>query len=323
VSAALATHHDPLRALLEGSLRARFQFEWGELDDRTVWARLPDQSVVRLGREGLHLLLDLDAGREREAALTRYGLSREEFEGILARVAMGGGVRPTGEGYGKITRAAPQADRRLAPWLLLALPLAILHAEYLASYARTALLQTWADGLLVLGLGLVAAMLHELGHYFAARPYFRPTFGFTWLGWFPAVYADTQQAWTLPRGIRLRISAAGVLVDLWVNALLILLVVANPALEYYATPFLLAQLARWSLTLNPFFDGDGYWLLCDGLRITNLRTYAKQRLAEGRRDVFSLYALVSLGLGLLSLVGLVLLVWNVLGNAALAAGLLR
>ena len=92
--------------------------------------------------------------------------------------------------------------------------------------------------------------------------------------------------------------------------------------ERYVTPFLLAQLARWSLTLNPFFDGDGYWLLSDALRVPNLRTYARQRLAEGRRDVFSLYALGSLILGALSLVGLLLLLWNLLGNLALSLGLL-
>ena len=318
----LAFAQDPYAELLGPPLRARLRFEWGELDDRTVWARLPDQSVVRLGRDTLHLLLDLDAGRTRDEARARYRLEPAELRGILERFAQGGAVLPPGGMFGKIVRATPAEDKALAPWLLAALPLLVIHAEYLARYAATAVLPSWGEGLLVLAAGLAAALLHELGHYAAARPYFRPTFGFTWLGWFPAVYADTQQAWTLPRGLRLRISAAGVMVDLVVNALAILCAVRYPWLERYVTPFLLAQLARWSLTLNPFFDGDGYWLLCDGLRIPNLRTYARQRLEEGRRDVFSLYALVSVALGAASLLGLLLLLWNVLGNAAIALGLL-
>lgn len=318
----LSTQADPLDELLRGPLNARLQFEWGELDDDSLWARLPDRTVIRLGRDMLHLLLDLDAGRSTSSAQQRYELEAEELRGVLRRFAAGGAVRGPGEGFGKVTRALPPDDRPVAAWGFVALPLLLLHADYLARYAHTTLLANWTDGALVLLAGLAAAFLHELGHYAAARPYFRPTFGFTWLGWFPAVYADTQEAWTLPRGLRLRISSAGVLVDLWVNALVILLAVANPSLEYFVTPFLLAQFARWSLTLNPFFDGDGYWLLCDALRIPNLRTYARQRLAEGRRDVFSAYALVSLVLGGLSLLGLLLLLWNVVGNAALALGLL-
>ncbi|MGE0707347.1 MAG: hypothetical protein AB7N76_04645 [Planctomycetota bacterium] len=321
MSAALATHEDPLAALLRPPLRARFQLEWGLLDDDTVWARLPDGSVVRLGREALHLVLDLDAGRAPADALPRYRLDPAALDDLLRRLAAGGALRPPGAGFGKVVRATPVEDRGLAPWLLVALPLLVLHADYLATRARTALLASWRDGLLVVALGLLAALLHELGHYAAARPWFRPRFGLTWLGFFPAVYADTHEAWTLPRGLRLRISAAGVLVDLWVNAFVILLAAANPGLEYYATPFLLAQLSRWALTLNPFFEGDGYWLLVDGLGIPNLRTHARARLAEGRWDVFSLYAAVSLGLGALSLLGLLLLLWNVLGNAAAALGL--
>lgn len=307
-------------ALLDAPLRARFRFEWGDLGDHTAWVRLPSGQVMRVGEEALRLVLDLDAGRTLASARDRYRLEAHELDQLLAPFVQGGAILE--DALGKVVRATPVEDESVAHWWIPALLLLALHGEYLATYAHTTILTSWRDGLLVIAACLAAAVVHELGHYLASIRWFRPGFGFTWLGWFPAVYADTQEAWTLPRGIRLRINAAGVMTDLIVNTGAILLAVSTPGLEYFVTPFLLAQMSRWAITLNPFFDGDGYWLLADGLGITNLRSYAQTRLAEGRRDVFSLYALVSLALGALSLVGLLLLIWNFLGNLLVSAGVL-
>ncbi|MCO5172307.1 MAG: hypothetical protein M9894_38910 [Planctomycetes bacterium] len=296
------------------SLAGRLELTWGELGDRTVWVRTPGGRLLRLDDQGLRALLDLDRGRTVGQVARRYGVAPEEVRGLVDALARGGALRP--DGRGRITRTHRTHDEPFAPWLLGLAALLAVHGEYLARHARTAVLESWTEGLVVVGLALVAALLHEGGHWCAARPHFRPRFGLTWLGWLPAAYADTHEAWRLPRGTRLRISAAGVLVDLVVNTGAILVAVACPELERFVTPFVLAQLSRMTLTLNPLVDGDGYWLLADGLGITNLRTQARRRLAERRFDLYALFALLSLALGLLSLVGLGLLLWNVLGNLA-------
>lgn len=301
-----------MTATRASSLTGRLELTWGELDDRTVWVRTPRGALLRLDGQGLRAALDLDRGRAPAEVARRYGVALAEVRGLIEVLARGGAVRT--DRRGQIARAHAGHDEPFTPWLLGFVVLLAIHGEYLARHARTAVLDSTLEGLLVTALALVGALLHEAGHWCAARPHFRPRFGLTWLGWIPAAYADTHEAWRLPRGTRLRISAAGVLVDLVVNVALILVAVAAPAAERYVTPLVLTQLARVALTLNPLVDGDGYWLLADGLGVTNLRSLARRRLAERRVDLYALFALLSLGLGLLSLAGLGLLVWNLLGN---------
>jgi hypothetical protein len=171
-------------------------------------------------------------------------------------------------------------------------------------------MRSFFDALLVGLIALAVVFFHELGHYLASRPHFKPRFGFTFLSIFPAIYVDTQLAWCLPRNTRILINGAGLLGDLLVNTVAIALVVLYPPLEYFVTPFLLVQFTRLTVVFNPLFSGDGYWLLSDATNAVNLNQQGLENLLHLRLNLYSLFGLLSLAMAVFSAAGFIWYLFN-------------
>ena len=122
----------------------------------------------------------------------------------------------------------------------------------------------------------VVKVLHELGHAYAAkaRGCRVPTIGVALLLFWPVLYTDATEAWSLAsRRERRAISAAGIQVELGIAALALLAwSLLGPGMLKSAC-FLLAT-TTWLLSLlvnlNPFMRFDGYYLLSDWWGIPNL-----------------------------------------------------
>ncbi len=320
---------DDLRTALR--LHGSFEFEYGPLGDGTLWVRPLSGSMLRLDDHSLHLLMELQNGRSVDEIAQRHHHDAGEIHGLLGRLQQAGAIRP--DRKGKIVRAKRPLDVGLGIWILLAAILGAAQVDYFSSVARTYVMASPIDGIAVALLALAAVFVHEGGHFVAARRFFRPRFGLTWLSVFPAVFVDTQEAWRLGAGARVQINAAGCFFDLLLNTAVVVAVMnaellgwkSPAAFEYYATPFLLTQYTRWAITLNPFFNGDGYWLLADLSGIVNLRRTASSHLARFQPSLLSGYAIISMVLGVASAFGLGLLAWNIFGGfilrvAAIAGG---
>ncbi|HZX27945.1 MAG TPA: HlyD family efflux transporter periplasmic adaptor subunit, partial [Telluria sp.] len=138
-----------------------------------------------------------------------------------------------------------------------------------------------ASGLLsyLLALGAVKCA-HELGHALTAKRYGCrvPAMGLAFLVLWPVPYTDTSDAWRLrSHAARLRIAAAGVATELTVAAWATLAWVLLPDGMLRQAAFALAT-TTWVATVavnsSPFMRFDGYFVLCDWLRMPNLHARA-------------------------------------------------
>jgi len=164
---------------------------------------------------------------------------------------------------GLATRLAP-----LAGWCVLALGAGLGAAAYLQGFARLAAGSAlrpasgreWAVGL---GLFLLTAIWHELGHAAALRREGLPAgrVGVGVLLVMPVLYCDVTLVGLLPRRGRLRVDAAGVAFQLAGGGLLF----AGGVLLAWAPGRLagLSALAAAGWSLLPFVRTDGHWILCD------------------------------------------------------------
>ena len=150
---------------------------------------------------------------------------------------------------------------------------------------------------------LLVTMLHELGHYLACRPYFKPKIRFAVLHKvFPSMVVLTGDAWACPRNVRIWISLAGPFVDI-----VIALGVAVVHLVFFPDVALLSlilfiQLIRVILVLNPLVESDGYWCFSDLFGVVNLRTKAHKALKQRKLNAYSLYIIFSYFYIVLSLI---------------------
>jgi hypothetical protein len=160
---------------------------------------------------------------------------------------------------------------RLAPlagWPVLVPAAGLGAAAYLHGFARLttgsplrpATEREWAVGL---GLFLLTAIWHELGHAAALRREGLPAgrVGVGLLLVMPVLYCDVTLVGLLPRRGRLRVDAAGVAFQLAGGGLLF-----AGGVQLAWPPGRLAGLsalaaASWSLL--PFVRTDGHWILCD------------------------------------------------------------
>jgi putative peptide zinc metalloprotease protein len=137
------------------------------------------------------------------------------------------------------------------------------------------------NGLLAMGVTLAfAKVLHEFGHAFTAYRYGCrvPTMGVAFLVMLPVLYTDTTEAWKVERrSDRLRIGAAGMLIELALAAFATLAWSLLPDGPLRAGAFMLAT-TTWIGTLainaSPFMRFDGYFLLSDWLDMPNLHDRA-------------------------------------------------
>ncbi len=137
-----------------------------------------------------------------------------------------------------------------------------------------------ADLLLMVSLGAVGVMLHELGHAAAAHRAGARNVGIG-VGWyvcFPVAYADLSETWRYSRRQRALIDVAGVYMQgLWVCVLMcVYRQTEHPAWLLAA----FSSVASMLWNLNPFLRMDGYWLASDLLGIANLRSSATNALGR-------------------------------------------
>lgn len=158
------------------------------------------------------------------------------------------------------------------------------------------------------------ALVHEAGHYLAARPYFEPSIRLSRLnGVFPALVTTTTDAWRCPRSVRVWISLAGPFFD-------VLQCLGLAALSLLAVPWapMLALLpvieyVRLLFSLNPLVRGDGYWLLVDWFGATNLHSRGIADLKHRQLTARALYALGSVAFTILGVGILVFVIATLIG----------
>lgn len=284
-----------------------FLFEYGNLDDETLWIRTPSKDLYNVDWLTLRLLMELNAGMSVTTLCQKYKVDPMIVRTLLTNLEREKAIVKRGS---KISRAEQIDDINIVPFIFLFFILIVLQIEYFQNVASTFQLRHWYETLVIGLISFLPIIFHELGHYLSARPYFPPRIGFTSILFFPAVYIDTHASWCLPRNIRLLINLAGILMDLGVNTLLVLLVVFYPPLEYYVTPLLILQYIRWSIIMNPLVSGDGYWLLSDFSRTVNMRKKGIEYLKKKMYHWLSIYGLFSLIFSVFSILGLIWFVLN-------------
>jgi putative peptide zinc metalloprotease protein len=177
--------------------------------------------------------------------------------------------------------------------------------------------------------------LHELGHaYVAHRHDCRiPTMGVAFMVMVPLLYTDVSDAWKLTsRRSRLRIDAAGMLVELTVAAYALALWAFLPDGALRSALFVLAAtgvVLSLIVNLNPFMRFDGYYILADLINIENLQprafrhmrwrlreflfrpNYPAPELFPAKLDVFlTAYAIATAIYRLMLYLGIALLVYH-------------
>ena len=127
--------------------------------------------------------------------------------------------------------------------------------------------------------------LHEAGHAVSARYYGAECneCGVMLMVLTPVLYTDVTDGWRLPRSQRLKITAAGIVVELVIAAIATLLWwQAGPGLtkSLLLNVMLICSVNTLLFNGNPLLRFDGYFLLSDWLRIPNLSSRAGVVLRE-------------------------------------------
>lgn len=173
---------------------------------------------------------------------------------------------------------------------LLAVAAVGLAGLYLVSRQWESFLSTFPhvftpEGAVVAALSIVLIKaLHELGHaYTAHRHGCRvPTMGVAMMLMMPLLYTDVTDAWRLrSRRQRLRIDAAGIVVELCVAAIALFLWAFFPDGPLRSALFVLAAtgwILSLAINLNPFMRFDGYYMFADLLGMENLQARAFQHM---------------------------------------------
>ncbi len=284
-----------------------FGFTWGETEG-LVWLRDDEGNYKRVDPELLADLRALAAGERAERDLS------EKKRAAVDHLREAGFLEPGGT----VTEHETPPGVTLWPRVLaFGVAFALLTAYVCYRFFVAGMPGGGAMG----GFGLVEnllvaipvfvalALVHEAGHYVAARPYFRPSVDLTLLnGVFPAFVTRTNDAWRCPRSVRVWINLAGPLFDC-----LQCLALAALSLFVFPASYLLAVLPvfeyfRLLFSLNPFVRGDGYWMVVDWFGATNLHTRGVRDLKNLRLSVGALYAAAStavtlFGLGMMGYFG--------------------
>lgn len=146
----------------------------------------------------------------------------------------------------------------------------------------------WADALLGLVVGYVAAACHELAHAVALVGYGRRPrragFGFYWGG--ISFYVDSTEALTLPRRARVTQALVGLGVDVVTTSLLaITAVFVSAPVLVSAVAWRLAVIGVLGIAMNllPILQVDGHWALADYLDEPDLAVRARTALGQALR----------------------------------------
>lgn len=151
----------------------------------------------------------------------------------------------------------------------------------------TVQLQALAPGnlLLLLLVYPLVKLVHELGHAYAAKLYGGEVhdIGAMFLVFIPVPYVDASASITFPdRGMRMLVSAMGMLAELWLAALaLFLWLSVEPGWisRICLNVMLIGGVSTVLFNGNPLLRFDGYYVLADAVGIPNLAQRANQYLA--------------------------------------------
>lgn len=137
----------------------------------------------------------------------------------------------------------------------------------------------------------VVKVFHEFGHAMVAKHYglYIRRMGIFMMFFIPMLFTDTTDAWKLPsRRGRLFIGAAGVLVEFYIACVALFFWSVLPDGMWRSLMFYLsgASLVSTLFTnLNPLMRFDGYYVMMDYLRISNLRTRSMEMLTYYSRRI--------------------------------------
>ncbi|MEO1981987.1 MAG: hypothetical protein ABGZ24_15825 [Fuerstiella sp.] len=122
-------------------------------------------------------------------------------------------------------------------------------------------------------------VLHEAGHAFTAR-YFGAECnecGVMLMVFTPVLYTNVSDAWLLPRQQRMLITAAGILIELFIAAVFVLLwsfAAPGTTRSLLLNTVVLCSVNTILFNGNPLLRFDGYFLLTDWVGIPNLASRA-------------------------------------------------
>ena len=137
--------------------------------------------------------------------------------------------------------------------------------------------------ILAIGILGLTKVFHELGHAYSCQRFGGACteMGVMFLAFIPCLYCNVTDAWTFPRrSQRMAVSAAGILVDLWIaSAAFLLWSISQPGLFHSLCLLVAVAGSVNSLLLNgnPLMRYDGYFILSDLTGIANLRAEAMQQ----------------------------------------------
>lgn len=182
-----------------------------------------------------------------------------------------------------VTRASSLFAWAFRPWA--ALPLLVFAALVATAWSleRTHA-SIDASGLhlaCAYGLYFLSLAVHELGHAAACKRFGASpsAIGFAFYLFFPVLYSDVSEAWALPRRQRVVVGLGGAYLQLLVGAIYVALYMATGW-----SPWILAVAGiagTLTLSLNPFFRFDGYWVIADLLGVNNLSREGLRALRHG------------------------------------------
>ena len=223
---------------------------------------------------------DFEKWREKRAAVSKKSILTWVQKGMFLRIPLLRSTEPV------LQAIAPLAGLffRRGFWIMVGLTALIggymalrQWDAFLAHLTRLASLEGATYSVIALAFSKI---FHEFAHASTAHRYGVrvPTMGVAFMVFWPVLYSDTTDSWRLfDRTKRLRIAAAGVLVELALASFALLAWGVLPQGLLRDGAFVLASVA-WVMTivinLNPLMKFDGYYLLADWLGIDNLHPRA-------------------------------------------------
>lgn len=130
----------------------------------------------------------------------------------------------------------------------------------------------------------IAKFFHEFGHAYMCKLYgvSVPTMGIAFLVFWPVLYTDTTQSWSLPSHQRLRIALAGMWVETYVTIIAAIIWANTYNLTIQMTCYVMVAInwvSTFLINASPFMRFDGYYALSDILKVPNLqnRSFALAR----------------------------------------------
>ena len=311
---------DNKRRILTSPYKNAFVFEYGNLDDNTIWILPPSQKVFNIDQFTLKVILDMNNGTKVDVISKKYDLPMEEIQSILNKLSFESAI--TEQNCGRIMMSQNNDTVDLAPLLTLSVVMLFIQIEYFRNVAHTFIMNSFADSMIVAIIAIAVVFFHELGHYLACIKHFKPRFGFMFVSIFPTIYVNTNLSWTLSKSIRIFINLSGAFADLIVNTVLVFMVVLFPKLEYFITPLLMLQYSRLLIVLNPLLPGDGYWILSDVLNKVNLKQKSLRELLSFRFNFMSFFGLVSFIMMVAPMIFFGIYIFNLIYNFNQKLGLL-